>query len=50
MSNDQKEVKKEQKKVKGLYKGYDMKWLKKETSHPDYSLVAEYEAQNGEIK
>ena len=28
----------------GFYKGYDIKWLKKEPSHPDHYLVAEYEA------
>jgi len=34
----------------GWYKGYDMKWLKKVTDHPDHNLVAEYEEKNGEIK
>lgn len=28
----------------GWYKGYDIRWLKTETSHPDHYLVAEYEA------
>lgn len=38
-----KKQKKEQK-ADSFYKGYDMKWLKQEESHPDYYLVAEYEA------
>ena len=35
-----------------FYKGYDIKWLKeKETEdHPDYNLVAEYEAKYGKVK
>jgi hypothetical protein len=33
-----------------FYKGYDMRWLKKETQHPDYYLVKEYEEKFGEIK
>lgn len=33
------------KKSPNWYKGYDMKWLAKEPSHPDYYLVAEYEAK-----
>jgi len=32
-----------------FYKGYEMRWLKKEIDHPDYKLVAEYEALYGEI-
>jgi len=34
-----------------FYKSYDMKWLKKDAgeAHPDYYLVAEYEALFGEI-
>lgn len=28
----------------GFYKGYDIRWLKTETSHPDHYLVAEYES------
>lgn len=35
---------------KGWYKGYDIKWLKKTTEHPDHYLVAEYEKIHGEIK
>lgn len=31
-------------KIHGFYKGYEMKWLKGEPQHPDYKLVAEYEA------
>jgi len=27
----------------GFYKGYDMKWLRKEVDHPDFYLVAEYD-------
>jgi len=38
-------VKKEKKvEVVGFYKGYDMRWLKNEPEHPDYYLVAEFEA------
>ena len=34
-----------------MYEGYDIRWLKEEgASHPDYKLVAEYEAKYGEIK
>jgi hypothetical protein len=29
----------------GFYKGYDIKWLESEPSHPDYHLVAEFKAQ-----
>ena len=32
----------------GFYKGYDIKWLKREPKHPDYYLVAEYESKYGE--
>lgn len=32
------------KEPEGFYKGYDMKWLKGEPQHPDFYLVAEYEA------
>lgn len=43
-----KEVKKATEKVSekvdsGFYKGYDMRWLRKETEHPDFHLVAEYD-------
>lgn len=34
----------------GFYKGYDLRWLKRETSHPKHYLVAEYEAVHGEVK
>lgn len=27
------------------YKGYDINWLKGEPQHPDFKLVAEYEAK-----
>ena len=38
-------------KVKPLmYKGYNIKALKKEIDHVDYYLVAEYEKEFGEIK
>jgi hypothetical protein len=44
-----KKVKKSEKKSKPMfYKGYDIKWLKKEPEHPDYKLVAEYEEKYGE--
>jgi len=29
----------------GMYKGYDIRWLRAEPSHPDYNLVAEYDAK-----
>jgi len=32
-----------------IFKGYDIRWLKKEVDHPDFFLVAEYEALYGEI-
>ena len=32
------------------YEGYDIRWLKSTTDHPDYKLVAEYEAIYGEVK
>ncbi len=31
----------------GWYKGYDVRWLRQETEHPDYNLVAEYDAAQG---
>jgi hypothetical protein len=31
------------------YKGYSIKWLKSEPEHPDFGLVAEYEAKYGEV-
>jgi len=34
----------------GFWKGYDMRWLKKNPDHVDFKLVAEYEAEFGEIK
>ena len=27
----------------GVYKGYDMKWLREIPEHPDFHLVAEYD-------
>lgn len=30
-----------------MYEGYDIKWLRKEPSHPDYHLVAEYDEKYG---
>ena len=44
-----KKIKKVNKKIavksaNGFYKGYDMNWLRKETQHPDYKLVAEFDA------
>ena len=42
---DKKEKKEVKVKVKdNFYKGYDMKWLKTEPSHPDFYLVAEFDA------
>lgn len=43
------EVKKPDPKESGVYKGYDVRWLKREPDHPDYGLVAEYEKKFGEI-
>lgn len=40
-------MKKIEKKVEvksNFYKSYDMNWLKNEPEHPDFYLVAEYEA------
>jgi len=51
--NEMKNDKKIESKVKeqsGIYKGYDIAWLRKETDHPDFKLVAEYEKEYGEIK
>lgn len=31
-------------KMDGFYKGYDIKWLRKEPHHPDFYLVAEFDA------
>ena len=40
---EKKEKKEKEIKVKdNFYKGYDMKWLATEPSHPDFYLVAEY--------
>ena len=43
-----KKAKKEGKAPEGFYKGYDIKLLKKNPQHPDYKLVAEYEASKKE--
>lgn len=48
MAKEKKVEKPQVKEVRGFYKGYNMEWLKKEVDHPDYKLVAEYEAQKGE--
>jgi len=29
--------------AEGFYKGYAIDWLRKEPTHPDYYLVAEYD-------
>lgn len=42
--------KNKKKEIKGFYKGYDVRWLKENEDHPDFYLVAEYEAKYGEIK
>lgn len=44
-----KKVKKVNKEVQealetGMYKGYSLSWLRKETEHPDHYLVAEFDA------
>ncbi len=31
----------------GFYKGYEINWLRKERSHPDYHLVAEFDKKHG---
>ena len=31
----------------GWYKGYDVRWLRNESEHPDYYLVAEYDKKYG---
>ncbi len=39
------------KKKDRFYKGYEIGWLKEiGPEHPDFNLVAEYEAKNGVIK
>lgn len=43
MTNKKSEPKKRV--IPGFYKGYDIKWLKQIPEHPDYYLVAEYEAK-----
>lgn len=43
--------KKEEETIAGFYKGYDIRWLKRDApNHPDFHLVAEYEAKFGEVK
>lgn len=32
-----------------FYKGYDIRWLSKETHHPDFYLVSEFEAIYGKV-
>ena len=32
-----------------MYKDYDIKWLKNNSDHPEFGLVAEYEEKYGEI-
>ena len=49
-NNKQPEKKLNEAHTPGWYKGYEMRWLKSEPSHPDYYLVAEYEAKHGEVK
>ena len=36
--------KEEAKKIAGFYKGYDIRWLRNEVSHPDFYLVAEFDS------
>ena len=47
VEEEAKEVKKPEKELPRYYKGYDLRWLKTEPSHPDYYLVKEAE---GEVK
>ena len=42
MPRKSKEVAKE---APGFYKSYDIEWLRSEPTHPDYYLVAEYDAK-----
>jgi hypothetical protein len=42
----QDKVEKEEK-VTGFYKGYEIRWLRQNPQHPDYKLVAEYDAKYG---
>lgn len=37
--------KKEEVAKSGFYKGYEIKWLREIPEHPDYYLVAEYDAK-----
>ena len=32
--------------VEGFYKGYEIEWLRKEPTHADFYLVAEYDELN----
>jgi len=34
----------------GVYKGYDVKWLRENPSHPDFGLVAEFDKKYNKIK
>jgi hypothetical protein len=54
MVKEKKEIKVKEPKVEvkpNFYKGYSIKWLKKEAGeeHPDYYLVKEYEDLYGEV-
>ena len=49
MSKDKVKVEKKEERPKD-YEGYDIKWLKSEPEHPDFHLVAEYEAKYGKIE
>ena len=43
------EKKEKAKEAPSFYKGYDIRWLKREPTHPEFGLVAEYEVEYGEI-
>jgi len=34
----------------GIYKGYDVRWLRQEEDHPDHELVKEFDKKYGEEK
>lgn len=50
VKKDSGKKKKVEKLVNGFYKGYDMRWLKKNPDHADFYLVAECEEKFGGIE
>ena len=45
MPYNRKTVKPKTEEAPGIYKGYDLNWLKENPDHPDYYLVAEAESE-----